>query len=87
MIEHKVLNLVQDSLEKNISGENFDKTLQFLIDSDSLKSNSVSNTVCLSIPKNNTYRDSVCLSLPKNQQEQNLDFRTNIVTSDIDINE
>ena len=33
----KVLNLVQDSLEGNISRENFDKTLQFLIDNNSVK--------------------------------------------------
>ena len=35
----EVLNLVQDSLEENISRENFDKTLEFLIDNDSVKSN------------------------------------------------
>ena len=37
----KVLNLVQDSLEEDIFRESFDKTLQFLIDSDFVKSNSV----------------------------------------------
>ena len=50
--------LVQDSLEENISLESFEKTLQHLIDKDSVKSNSVSNRVCLSIPKNNTCRDA-----------------------------
>ena len=54
----EVRKLVQDSLEENISPENFDKTLQLLIDNDSVKSNSVSNRVCLSIPKNNTCRDA-----------------------------
>ena len=48
--------LIQDSPEENISGESFDKTLQLLIDNHSVKSNSVSNRVCLSIPKNNTCR-------------------------------
>ena len=52
----EVLKLVQDSLEENISRESFDKTLQSLIDSDFVKSNSISNRICLSIPKNNTYR-------------------------------
>ena len=50
----EVLKLVQDFLEENISREGFDKTLQFLIDNDSVKSNSVSNRLCLSIPKINT---------------------------------
>ena len=39
----EVLKLVQDSLGKNISRESFDKTLQFLIDSESVKSNTVWN--------------------------------------------
>ena len=50
----KVRKLVQDSLEENISRESFDKTLQLLIDTDSVKSKSVSNRVCLSITKNST---------------------------------
>ena len=54
----EVRKLVQDSLEKNISRESFDKTLQLLIDNESIKSNSVSNRVCLSIPKNNTCTDA-----------------------------
>ena len=54
----EVRKLVQDSLEENISLESFEKTLQHLIDNDSVKSNSVSNRVCLSIPKNNTCRDA-----------------------------
>ena len=54
----EVRKLVQDSLEENISRESFDKTLQLLIDNDSVKSNSVSNRVCLSISKNNTCRDA-----------------------------
>ena len=41
----EVCKLVQDSLES------LDKTLQHLTDSDSVKSNSVSNRACLSIPK------------------------------------
>ena len=56
-MEDEVRKLVQDSLEENISQESFDKTLQLLIDNDSVKSNSVSNRVSLSIPKNNTFRD------------------------------
>ena len=54
----EVAKLVQDSFEENISLENFERTLQHLIDNDSVKSNSVLNRVCLSIPKNNTCRDS-----------------------------
>ena len=50
--------LIQDSPEENISGESFDKTLQLLINYDSVKSNPVSNRVCLFIPKNNTRRDA-----------------------------
>ena len=53
----EVRKLVQDSLEENISLESFGKTLQHLIDNNSVKSNSVSNRVCLSTPKN-TYRDA-----------------------------
>ena len=53
-----VPKLVQDSLEGNISRESFDKTVQLLIDNESIKSNTVSNRVCLSIPKNNTCRDA-----------------------------
>ena len=47
----QVLKLVQDSLEEYISREGFDKTLLFLIDNGSVKSNSVSDRICLSIPK------------------------------------
>ena len=54
----KGFKLVQDSLQENISRESFDKTLQFLIDSDFVKSNSISNRICLSIPKNNTCTDA-----------------------------
>ena len=54
----EVCKLVRDSLEENISLESFEKTLQHLIDNDSVKSNSVSNRVCFSIPKNNTCRDA-----------------------------
>ena len=54
----EVRQLVQDSLEESISLESFEKTLQHLIDNDSVKSNSVSNRVCISIPKNNTCRDA-----------------------------
>ena len=48
---YEVLKLVQDSLEENISQESFDKTLQSLIDSEFVKSNSISNRICLFIPK------------------------------------
>ena len=54
----EVRKLVQDSLEESISLESFEKTLQHVIDNDSVKSNSASNRVCLSIPKNNTCRDA-----------------------------
>ena len=47
----EVLKLVQDSLEQNISQESFDKTLQSLIDSEFIKSNSISNRICLFIQK------------------------------------
>ena len=55
----EVCKLVQDSLEENISLESFEKTLQHLIDNDSVKSSSVLNRVCLSIPKNNTETISI----------------------------
>ena len=55
----EVCKLVQDSLEENISLERFEKTLQYLIDNDSVKSSSVLNRVCLSIPKNNTETISI----------------------------
>lgn len=35
---NEVLKLMQDSLERSIYRESFDKTLQFLIESDSIKS-------------------------------------------------
>ena len=54
----EVRKLVQDSLEENISLESFGKTLQHLIDNYSVKSNSILNRVCLSMPKNNTCRDA-----------------------------
>ena len=54
----EVRKLVQDSLEENISLESFGKTLQHLIDNYSVKSNSILNRVCLSMPKNNTCRDT-----------------------------
>ena len=54
----EVRKLVQDSFEENISLEGFEKTLQHLIDNDSLKSNSVSNRLCLFTPKNDTCRDA-----------------------------
>ena len=47
----EVLRYVQDSFEENILWESFDKTLQFLIDNDYVKCNSISNRVCLSITK------------------------------------
>ena len=50
----EVRKLVQDSLEENNSLEIFEKTLRHLIDNDSVKSNSVWNRVCFSMPKNNT---------------------------------
>ena len=53
----EVRKLVQDSLEEDISPKSFEKTLQHLIENDFVKSNSVSNRICLSIPKNNTCRD------------------------------
>ena len=43
-----------NSLEENISLKSFEKTLQHLIDNDSVKPNSILNRVCDSIPKNNT---------------------------------
>ena len=48
----EVSKLVQDSLKENISLKSFDKILH-LIEKDSAKSNSVSKSVFLSIPKNN----------------------------------
>ena len=64
---------MQDPLEENISRESFDKTLKLLIDNDSVKSNSVSNRVCLSIPKNNTSRDAF------NIKEELLSFKNELV--------
>ena len=64
---------MQDSLKENISRESFDKNLQSLIDSDFVKSNSISNRICLSIPKNNTYRD------PFNIKEELRFFKSELV--------
>lgn len=47
----EILNLVQDSLEENISRESFDNTLQFMIGNVPVKSNSISKRICLSIAK------------------------------------
>ena len=52
-----VLRLVKDFLEENISPESFDKNLQILIDSNSVKFNTVWNRMCLCIPKNNTCKE------------------------------
>ena len=46
-----------NSLKENISLKSFEKTLQHLIDNDSVKPNSILNRVCVSIPKNNTSKD------------------------------
>ena len=54
----EVCKLVQGSFEEDISLESFEKTLEHLIDNDFVKSKSLSNRVCLSIPKNNTCRDA-----------------------------
>ena len=43
----EILKLVQDSPEGNISQESFDKTLQSLIDSGFVKSNSISNRILI----------------------------------------
>ena len=69
----EVFNLVQTSLKNEISKERFDKSLNTFVQNHFMKSNTVENRVCL--------------CLPKNQQEQNIDSRENIFTSDIDINE
>ena len=50
----EILKLVQNAYEGNISRKLIDKTLQLLIENNIVKSNSVSNRVCLSVPKNNT---------------------------------
>ena len=54
----EVRKLVQDSLEENISLESFEKTLQHLIDNNSVKSSSVLHRVFFYIPKSNTCRDA-----------------------------
>ena len=56
-MEDELRKLVQDCLEEKIFQESFDKTLQLLIDNNSVKSNSISNRVSLSVPKNDTFRD------------------------------
>ena len=50
----EILKLVQNAYEGNISRKLIDKTLKLLIENNIVKSNSVSNRVCLSVPKNNT---------------------------------
>ena len=52
-----VFNLVQTSLKNEISKGRFDKSLNTFVQNHFMKSNTVENRVCL--------------SLPKNQQEQN----------------
>ena len=72
-LELLIFNSVQISLENKISRELFNETLITLVQNHSIKSNTVGNMVCL--------------SLPKDPQEQNIESRQNIVISDIDINE
>ena len=69
----EVYKLVQNSLERNSSWEGFDKTLQLLIYNDSVKFNSFSIRVCLSILKNNTCRDAF------NMKEELQSFKSELV--------
>ena len=64
----EVFNLVQSSIEYDVSREQFDETLTTLVKDNSIKSNTVGNRVCL--------------SLPKDQQENNMEPQANTLTSE-----
>ena len=76
----EVPKLVQDYLEENISLENFDKTLQPLIDNNSVKSNSVLISVCLSIPKNDNCREAFNIKEELQSSKNKLDEEFNRLT-------
>ena len=63
----EVFNLVQSSLEYDVSREQLDETLTTFVKDNSIKSNTVGNRVCL--------------PLPKDQQENNMEPQANTLTS------
>ena len=69
----EVFNLVQSSIEYDVSREQFDETLTTLVKDNSIKSNTVG--------------DRVCLSLPKDQQENNMEPQANTLTSENNMKE
>ena len=69
----EVFNLVQSSLEYDVSREQFDEILTTLVKDNSIKSNTVGNRVCL--------------SLPKDQQENNMEPQANTLTSENNMKE
>ena len=69
----EVFNLVQSSLEYDVSREQFDETVTTLVKDNSIKSNTVGNRVCL--------------SLPKDQQENNMEPQANTITSENNMKE
>ena len=54
----EVFKLVKDSIEENITREIFDKTVESLIGSTSVKCSLISNRACLSLWKHNAIEDS-----------------------------
>ena len=51
--EDEIFKLVKDTIEENITREMFDKTLDSLIERDSVKCRLISNRKCLSVRKPN----------------------------------
>ena len=76
----EVRKLIQDYFEENISLESFDKSLQPLIDNNSVKSNSVLNSVCLSIPKNDNCRHAFNIKEELQSSKNKLDEEFNRLT-------
>ena len=54
----EVFKLVRDTIEENITRDIFDKTLDSLIESGSVKCSLISNRTCLSLRKHNTIENA-----------------------------
>ena len=56
--KHEVFNLVKDKIEENITRDIFDKTLDSLIESGSVRCSLISNRTCISLKKHNATENS-----------------------------
>ena len=74
----EAFGLVKDSLEQAITMESFEKSLELLKESHSIKCNIISNSTCLSIPKHS----SIPKVSPKNASSTKAhfeDFKSNFI--------